>query len=304
MYLSMDSSAVGTAEKAAGITTLLLMGLGVVQVVLGETAAESVALTANGIDCIGDGFVSLVVWVGLRFFQKSPDSKFHYGYYKIENLASVVAAAVMMLLAAYIGYRSYLQFTNPHEIQLPILGASVAMIAALVAWGIGIHKFLRGRKLGLDSIRLDALNTIKDGTASFLAVIALLLSARGYPVADAVVGFIIAVIILSIGVTTMKEASYMLVDACNSDCFITRVEIQSLAESLKPVKSAHIVRLRRTGPVIQGEIEIGVSGCMSVREADELRKTILDMVNDRFSDVERLTIVTVPHESNPDPDTS
>lgn len=292
----MDNTAVGSAEKAAGVTIVLLVGLGVIQVVIGEGVAKSVALTANGIDCIGDGFVSAIVWVGLKFFKRSADSKFHYGYYKIENLASVAAAVVMMLLAAYVGYRAYMQFVNPHEIQVPIIGAAVALVAALTAWGIGIQKLLKGKKLGLDSVKLDALNTIKDGTSSFLAVIALVLSAKGYPVADAVAGFVIAIIILSIGITTIKEAGYILVDACDSECFITRLEIQSLAESLTAVESAHFVRLRRTGPVIQGEIEIGVSGDMSVREAHNLRLTIQDLVKKRFSDVERLTVMAVPHE--------
>jgi cation diffusion facilitator family transporter len=283
------------AEKAAGITIVLLMGLGILQVILGNIA-RSVALTANGIDCIGDGFVSFIVWAGLRVVKRSPDSKFHYGYYKIENLASVAAAAVMIVLAGFISYRAYMQFVNPHEILVPILGAVIALIAALVAWGIGVHKFIKGRKLGLSSLKLDAVNTIKDGTASFLAVVALVLSAQGYPIADAVAGFIIAAIIVSIGFATIKEASYVLVDACDTECFSKRQVIQMMVEEIPLVKSAHVVRLRRSGPVLQGEIEIGVLPDMSVKEAHVLRTTIKKKVQDQFPDVEWLTVVTVPYE--------
>ena len=295
-----DHGAIETAEKAAGATIILLMGLGAVQVILGEGVAKSVALTANGIDCIGDGFVSAVVWAGLKFFRRSPDSKFHYGYYKIENLASVVAAGVMMLLAAYISYRAYMQFTNPHDIHVPLVGAVIAFIAALVAWGIGIHKYVKGKKLGLNSLKLDAVNTLKDGTASFLAVVALVLSAKGYPVADAIVGFIIAAIIVSIGFATIKEAGYMLVDACDAECFLKGEEIRSMAQSLKAVASAHVIRLRWTGPVIQGEVEIEVPEDMRVGEADELRAAIQQMVKDRFPNVERLTVVAVPKKDGKD----
>lgn len=292
----MDDEIVSHAEKAASITIVLLVILGVVQVILGEGIAKSVALTANGIDCIGDGFVSAIVWAGLKFFRKSADDKFHYGYYKFENLASVAAAAVMLLLASYISYRAYMQLTNPHEIHLPLTGAVIALTAAVIAWSIGIYKFVKGKKLQLKSLKLDAVNTLKDGTASFLAVVALVLSARGYPVADAVVGFVIAAIIVSIGFTTIREASYMLVDACDAECLIKRVHIQSMAEELPAVKSAHIVRLRRTGPVLQGEIEIEVPPTMSVHDAHELRSTIQRMMKDRFSDIERLTVIVLPHE--------
>ena len=99
----MDEGVVGSVEKATVFTVFILMGLGVIQIVLGVGVLKSVALTANGIDCMGDGFVSAVVWAGLTFFRKPADSKFHYGYYKIENLASIAATVIMFLLAAYIG---------------------------------------------------------------------------------------------------------------------------------------------------------------------------------------------------------
>ncbi len=63
-------SIVDHTETIAAVTTVLLVGLGVLQIILGETISRSVALTANGIDCIGDGFVSGIVWAGLRFFKR------------------------------------------------------------------------------------------------------------------------------------------------------------------------------------------------------------------------------------------
>jgi cation diffusion facilitator family transporter len=292
----MDDISINNAEKAAGITIILLMVLGGVQVFLGERVAQSVALTANGIDCIGDGFVSFVVWAGLKFFRRSADSKFHFGYYKIENLASIAAAIVMFILAGYITYRAYNQFISPEPIHVPLIGAVVALLAALMAWGIGIHKFLKGRSLHLKSLKLDAFNTIKDGTASFLAVVALILSSRGYLVADAVVGFIIAAIIVSIGITTIREASLVLVDACDHECSLKSVQIRRIAERIPQVKSAHLVRLRQTGPVIQGELEIGVDKEMSIMKAHKIRDQVLQNVKNQFPDIERLTVVLLPSE--------
>ncbi|PNX45707.1 MAG: hypothetical protein BV457_09055, partial [Thermoplasmata archaeon M9B1D] len=168
------------ADRLAGITTATLMGLGILQIILGETVSKSVALTANGIDCIGDGFVSAVVWVGLKFFRKPADEKFHYGYYKMENLASIAAASVMMILAGYIVFRSYNQYVNPHPVSFPLLGAIVAFIAAVIAIGLGVYKYKKGSKSKMSSVKLEAFNTIKDGTASGLAVVALIFDIYGY----------------------------------------------------------------------------------------------------------------------------
>ncbi len=289
-------SIAGKAQNVAGVTLLVLVVLGVIQIILGETISKSVALTANGIDCIGDGFVSGIVWIGLRFFRRPADHKFHYGYYKLENLAAIAAAIVMIVLASYITYRSYLQLTDPHDIELPILGAIIALIAALIAWGLGIKKYLEWKQSKLSSIKLDAFNTIKDGTASFLAVIALLLAGYGYPIADAIVGFIIAAIIISIGFATIKESSYILVDACDTECIEQGQVIRNMVDNMEGVKSAKIVRLRRTGPVLQGEIEIHVPGDMSIAEVNKIRSEINKLLKDRIPDIERLTVVAIPYE--------
>ncbi len=284
------------AQRAAGFTVLILVILGIIQIVLGETISRSVALTANGIDCVGDGFVSGIVWVGLRFFRRPADHKFHYGYYKFENLAAIAAAIVMIVLAAYISYRSYLQLIDPHEIKAPIIGAIIALIAALIAWGLGIKKYIDGKKSNLSSVKLDAFNTIKDGTASFLAVIALMLSSFGYPIADAVVGFIIAAIILTIGIATIKESSYILVDACDTECIEQGQVMIKLVNDIEGVHEAKVVRLRRTGPVLQGEIEIHVPHDMSISEVDKIRKRIVSELKKIIPDIERLTVVAFPDE--------
>ena len=287
---------VSRTETIAAVTTVSLVSLGILQIILGETISRSVALTANGIDCIGDGFVSGIVWAGLRFFKRPADQRFHFGYYKIENLASIAATILMFLLAGYIILRSYYQLVNPPVIQLPLIGAIVAFIAALVAISLGVYKIIKGKHTNLSSVKLDAFNTIKDGTTSFLTVVALLLSSFGYNIADPLIGFIIAGIIVTIGFAAIKEAGYMLVDACDGDCLMYGLLIKTYAERVKGVQAAQVVRLRRTGPVIQGELEITVPGEMSVLELNKIQTEIIRVSSEKISELERLTITAVPLE--------
>jgi cation diffusion facilitator family transporter len=289
-------SVVNRTETIAAVTTVSLVSLGVLQIILGETISRSVALTANGIDCIGDGFVSGIVWVGLRFFKRPADQRFHFGYYKIENLASIAATILMFLLAGYIILRSYNQLVNPQVVQLPFIGAIVAFIAAMLAIGLGMYKIIKGRRTKLSSVKLDAFNTIKDGTTSFLTVVALLLSSFGYNIADSLIGFIIAGIIVTIGFAAIKEAGYMLIDACDGDCLMYGLLIKTYAERVKGVQTAQVVRLRRTGPVIQGELEITVPGEMSVLELNKIQTEIIRVSSEKISELERLTITAVPLE--------
>ena len=291
-----QESIVDRTEIITAVTTVSLVGLGILQIILGETISRSVALTANGIDCIGDGFVSGIVWAGLRFFKRPADKRFHFGYYKVENLASIAATVLMFLFAGYIILRSYYQLINPQIIQLPLIGAIVAFFAALVAIGLGLYKMIKSKRTNMSSVKLDAFNTIKDGTTSFLTVVALLLSSFGYHTADALIGFIIAGIIITIGFAAIKEAGYILVDACDGDCLMYGLLIKTYAERIKGVQAAQVVRLRRTGPVIQGELEITVPGEMSVSELNKIQTEIIRISSEKISELERLTITAVPLE--------
>jgi len=293
-----ESSSTLTTESIAAVTTVSLIGLGIVQIILGETISRSVALIANGIDCIGDGFVSGIVWVGLKFFRKPADQRFHFGYYKIENVASIGAAIIMFVLAGYIFFRSYTQFIAPEPVQLPLVGAIVAFIAALIGFVLGFLKIVKGKRSHISSVKLDAVNTIKDGTTSFLTVVALLLSSYGLYSADAIVGFIIGAIIVTIGFAAIKEAGYMLVDACDGDCVMYGLLIKTLAERVEGVSAAHMVRLRRTGPVIQGELEITVPGTMTIDELHRIQSEIIRVSSDKISELERLTVTVVPEKTS------
>lgn len=289
-----NKSYVHNTERLAEITTVSLIGLGILQVILGETISFSVALIANGIDCIGDGFVSGIVWAGLRFFRKPADQRFHFGYYKLENLASIGATILMFILAGYIAFRSYSQLIDPQEVQIPFIGAVVAFVAGIVGIILGVYKITKYRKAHMSSVKVDAVNTLKDGATSFLTVGALVLSSFGYTTADSIIGFIIAGLILTIGFAAIKESGYMLLDACDGDCLMYGILIRTYAERINGVQAAHVVRLRRTGPVIQGELEIIVPGEMTVSELDRIQSEIIRVSTEKISELERLTITVVP----------
>ncbi len=291
-----ENSFVESADRLAGITTFTLIGLGIIQIILGETISKSVALTANGVDCIGDGFVSGVVFLGLKVFRKPANQKFHYGYYKMENLASIAAAVVMILLATYICFRSYNQLVNPHPVELPILGAVVALFAAVIALGLGFYKYSKGKESKMGSVKLEAFNTIKDGVASGLTVVSLVFASMGFVIADAIAGFIIAGIIVTIGFASIKEASYMLVDACDGECVDRSYMIKKIAEEVENVESAHIVRLRKSGPIYQGDLEVKVPCDLTIREFNKTKNKIIRKIQSTFPEIESLTITASEKE--------
>ena len=217
----------------------------------------------------------------------------------MENFASGVAAIVMIGLAIYIVIRSYLQLTDPQPIETSYIGIAVAFFAAIVALGLGVYKVRKNKKTNMSSVKLEAMNTIKDGVASGITVIALILASQGIWIADGIAGLIIAGIIVTIGFASIKESSYMLIDACDGECIDRRGSIKQIAEEHKDVQCAHVVRLRRSGPVFQGEMEIEVSEEMTIKEFNSIKKQIEQHIKQVFPEVERMgiTVCTVKEKS-------
>jgi len=292
----MTEQFIKQADRFAGYTTLILLTLGIIQIIIGEFFTKSIALTANGIDCIGDSFVSAVVWIGLMYFKKPANQRFNYGYYKMENLASGIAAIIMIGLAIIIAFRSYTQLINPHSIETPIIGATIALIAAIIALSLGLYKYNKNKKSKMSSVKLEAFNTIKDGIASGLTVIALILTSQGIYIADSIAGLIIAGIIVTIGFASIKESSYMLIDACDGECIDRSSSIKQIAEENKNVKNAHNIKLRKAGPIFQGEMEIEVSEQMTIKEFNILKKQIQNQIQEIFPEIETITITAMTKE--------
>jgi divalent metal cation (Fe/Co/Zn/Cd) transporter len=144
-------------------------------------------------------------------------------------------------------------------------------------------------------VKLEAFNTVKDGGASLLAVVALVLASYGYFLADAIVGFVIAVIILGIGFAAIKEAGFMLADACDAACIDQSMVIQNLVARIEGIKKAHLVRLRRTGPVYQGELIVLVPGEMTIAEVEEVKREIDSVLRESIPDLGTLTIIASPY---------
>ena len=292
----MQKDIIKKADTLAGYTTFILIILGIIQIIYGEFFSKSIALTANGIDCIGDGFVSAIVWIGLMFFKKPANQRFNYGYYKMENLASGLAAIVMIGLAIYIAFRSYNQLINPHPIETPLIGAILAFLATIIALTLGFYKYFKERNTKMSSVKLEAYNTIKDGIASGLTVIALILSSQGIYIADGIVGFIIAAIIVTIGFAAIKESSYMLIDACNGECIDLSTSIRQIAEEFNEINSAHVIRLRKSGPIYQGEMEVEVPDNLTIKEFNNIKIEIRNRIKNIFPEIERLTITATMNE--------
>jgi cation diffusion facilitator family transporter len=269
---------VGFAEVFMGIFTL------------------SVALIADGIQSFADAGVSLIVWIGLRISRRAPDGKFHFGYYRVETFSSIIAAFFMATLGGIVLYGSYLELLNPTAIANAELAMIVALLATAVSAGLLFYKNRAVKRYASLSLKTDASNSIKDVLTSITAFVGIALS-RYFNIvqADAIAGIVISLFVFTMVYSIIKEASLVLMDACQCPEILT--DIEDIARSVKHVKQVHSLRMRKLGPYLIGDIHVVVDGDLTVRDSGKIADEIEERLKKEFDTVIEINVRIDPDEA-------
>ena len=273
-------------ERLAKVSVWTLVALGVIEVAAGQFTG-SIGLSADGIDSISDGFVSFLVWLGLKMSQKAPDEKFHFGYHKVETLVAFVTSIGLMGLGGVVLYRSYLAFVKPKPLTLPVLALAVLLIAGTISLYRALQMRRIAKRYNLSSLRLDANNAIKDGSASFLVFFTVLASSLGFHQMDGVGGMVVGVFILIVSYVVLRETTLVLLDAYHNPQLVE--EIRKIVESNEGVNVKDVL-LRASGPYVQSEIHIEADSDMTVGRLDEIKSSIENTVKERFTGIQRVVV--------------
>jgi len=207
------SEGIKCAQNIAKISVITLASIGIVELLVGQINGSVVA-TADGIDSLSDTMISFIVFMGLVIAGRPANRKFHFGYYKVESFAALIAAIGMIVIGSIILYQSCGSLQqNRHEIHQPLL----TMVVLAAASVISLYRALQMRNIAnrhnLLSLRTDAKNSIKDGSASVVAFLSVLIATQlGFSQMDAIGGVIIAGYIFSVAYVSLKQSSLILVD--------------------------------------------------------------------------------------------
>jgi cation diffusion facilitator family transporter len=238
--------------------------------------------------------ISLIVFFGLRMANRPADRKFHFGYHKVESLAALIASIGMVAIGAFILYHSYEALLHPREIREPI----PTMIVLAAAGAISLHRAFQmnaiANKYRLLSLKTDAKNSIKDGSASVIGFISVLIASQfGFLQMDAIGGIIIAGYIFSVSYISLKQSSLILVDSWQNPLVteaVKRIVEEKFRNDNVRVKS---VLLRPAGALAQAEIHLEIDGSQRLADVELLLVSMEMAIRSQLPDIERIT--SIPH---------
>ena len=277
-------------EKVVFISAIVLVLIGIIEIFVGYHT-NSVGLIADGTDSISDSVISFMVGFGLRISRRQADKRFNFGYYRVETLVSLIVAMLMIAMSIYIFRTAYLRIRSPLELDYPFLGMVTLVAGGLISLWLSIIKNRLSKKYNLLSLKADAKVSIKDWTSSFVILAGVLLSYFGLKWGDAVGALIVSFYIVFVAITTIKQASLVLMDGFNNPELVKY--ISSIIGKHPAVKLKEL-KLRMTGPYITGEITLNVDSGLTVGQVHSMKNKIKEDIMKKISGVRDLTILAEP----------
>ena len=257
--------------------------------ILGATAAlqlvvvlisGSVALLADTVHNVGDALTALPLAAAFLLSRRAPTARLTYGYGRTEDLAGLAVLAVILFSAGFAAWESAARLADP---QAP--GALAAVIAAgLVGFAgnewVAVYRIRTGRRIGSAALVADGRHARVDGLTSLAVVAGAVGVVLGFPLADPLVGMVIAVVILHIVWTSAREILVRMLDGIAPEIV---AELRHQAGHVDGVLAVEEVRARWVGHEIRAEVNVVVAPDLTVAAghgvAVAVRRRLIDRVD-------------------------
>ena len=280
-------------ERTGRLSIIVVLFIGIVKGFVGLSTG-SISLIAQAVDSVKDIISLIAVVAGFRISKKEPSERFTYGYYKIENIISLILSTLILVTGGQILRESILQIINPTQISMPIIAASVAIVSIpIIYW---LQRYTEGvaEDINSQSLRNQASDFMVDIYSSIIVLIGVFASIFGYPSVEGVAGSIISLLVIKMGLSLTWDSLLGLMDAVENPDRI--IKIKEIAESIKGVREAYNIRLRSTGTFCMGEISIGVDKELHVDQAHRLSEIVENKIKEELPAVELISVHIEPVE--------
>lgn len=258
--------------------------------------AHSGAMISDAVHSASDVFSSIIVIIGIKISSKASDKEHPYGHERLECIAALLLAGILLLTGLGIGYNAVTTIIggNYNEITMPGLLALWAAILSIVTKE-AMFQYTKYYAVKIDSgaLMADAWHHRSDALSSIGALIGIAGARMGYPILDSVASLVICFFIAKAAYDIFMDATDKVVDhSCDSD---TETALLSCACKEDGVLHVDILRTRVFGSKIYVDLEISADGSKSLTEAHAIAEKVHDSIEQNFPKVKHVMVHVNPH---------
>lgn len=288
---SVDDALAASREgvRALKVSLFVLLGTTVAQLVVVMLTA-SVALLADTVHNFSDALTAVPLWVAFALARRPASRRYTYGYGRAEDLAGLFILVVVALSAVVAAWQSVDRLIDPRPVSHLGWLAAAGLIGFAGNEAVAIYRIRVGRRIGSAALVADGVHARTDGFTSLAVVLGALGTWLGFPLADPVVGILIAAAILVLLWGTAKSVGGRLMDGIDPD-LLDRAE-HALTET-PGVVGIEGLQVRWIGHRIVGDAVVTV-GATTLADADAIATAAHAELVEHLPGVERFTVRPVP----------
>lgn len=193
---------IGKLSGAVGIICNCLLAAG--KLIVGHMTS-SMSITADGLNNLSDGASSVVTLLGFKLAEKPADRKHPYGHARIEYIAGLTVAVMILFIGLELGKSSVEKLIDPEPIEFSFTAVWVLCASILVKLFMMLFNLKMGRRINSNALLATAADSRND-VMTTSAVLAASIVEHFYDVRiDGVMGIAVSLFILYSGVKLAGE---------------------------------------------------------------------------------------------------
>jgi cation diffusion facilitator family transporter len=269
---AVDPSA-ATSERGIWAVKWSFVGLFVTAVVqaIVVVLSGSVALLSDTIHNFGDAATAVPLWIAFALNRLGTSRRFSFGYGRVEDLAGVMVVLIILFSAIVAGYQAIERLIHPQPVGLLWAVAVAAAVGFVGNEAVAVFRIRVGRQIGSAALIADGYHARTDGWTSLAVLVGAVGVWLGYPLADPIVGLLIAAAILVIVWQSGKTVFTRLLDGVDPEVID---EIRHVAADVEGVEDVAEVRARWLGHRLRAEVNVAVDAELSVEEGHAIAREV------------------------------
>lgn len=278
--------------STVSIVVNLLLSVGKL---LAGILGRSGAMVSDAVHSASDVFSTIIVIIGVRMSGKKSDTNHPYGHERLECVASIILATILMAtgIGILLGGLRTIFSGSWEQLEIPgLMALMAAVVSVIVKEWMYWYTRAAAKKLNSGAMMADAWHHRSDSLSSIGAFVGIAGSRMGFLVLDSVASVVISFFIGKAAYEIFMDAVDKMVDkACDKE---TEQEIKELALGQTGVLGVDHLQTRLFGAKMYVDIEIAADGKKTLYETHEIAERVHDEIEAHFQEVKHCMVHVNP----------
>lgn len=190
---------------------------------------SSISITADALNNLSDAGSSIVTLAGFKLAAQKPDSKHPYGHGRIEYLAGLAVAAVILIMGFELFRDSIGKVLHPQDTEFSYVVIFILLASILVKCYMAYYNYSIGKEIDSAAVRAAAMDSMSDCIATGAVLVTTVLNHLYGWQLDGYCGILVSLFIMYSGIQAARDSVDPLLGIEPDEEFLQQIEDISLS---------------------------------------------------------------------------